>query len=64
MTDGERQLIVSRLVDKGLLPHDDGVLDPATLEHLTEREMEVFREFFFEKAANIRAGEEGGEVNL
>jgi hypothetical protein len=59
MTDGERQLIVSRLVDKGLLPYDGGVLDSATLENLTEREMEVFGEFFFEKAANIRADLDG-----
>jgi hypothetical protein len=55
MTDGERQLIVSRLVDKGLLPYDGGVLDPAALENLTEREREVFGEFFFEEVENIRA---------
>lgn len=55
MTDGERQMIVSRLVDKRLLPYDGGVLDPAALKNLTEREMEVFGEFFFEEAANIRA---------
>jgi hypothetical protein len=59
MTEGERQLIVSRLVDKGLLPYDGGVLDPAMLENLTEREMEVFGEFFFEEAANIRADMDG-----
>ena len=59
MTDGERQLIVSRLVDKGLLPYDGSVLDQATLENLTEREMEVFGEFFFEEAANIRADMDG-----
>jgi hypothetical protein len=59
MTDGERQLIVSRLVNKGLLPYDGGVLDPATLENLTEREMEVFGEFFFEEAANICAEMDG-----
>ncbi len=55
MTDGERQLIVSRLVDKGLLPYDGGVLDRATLKNLTEREMEVFGGFFFEKVENICA---------
>jgi hypothetical protein len=49
MTDGERQLIASRLVDKGLLPYYGGVLDPAALENLTEREREVFGEFFFEE---------------
>jgi hypothetical protein len=41
MTDGERQLIASRLVDKGLLPYDGGVFDPTALENLTEREREV-----------------------
>jgi hypothetical protein len=55
MTDGERQLIVTRLVDKGLLPYEGGVLDPAALENLTEREREVFGEFFFEEVGNIRA---------
>ena len=36
MTDGERQLIASRLVDKGLPPYDGGVFDPTALENLTE----------------------------
>jgi hypothetical protein len=49
MTDGGRQLIASRLVDKGLPPYDGGVLDPTALENLTELEREVFGEFFFEE---------------
>ncbi len=52
MTNEERELIVSRLVDKGLLPYDGKRLDLAKLESLTDREREVFGEFVRDDAVN------------
>jgi hypothetical protein len=42
MTDGERQLILGRLFDKGLLPWEGAEVDAATWETLSDREREVF----------------------
>lgn len=55
MTQGEGQLIVSRLVDKGLLPWDGREFDGAELEGLTEREIKVLRDIMFCEVESARA---------
>lgn len=50
MTNDERNLILKRLIDKGLLPNDGEELDPATVLSLTPREMEVLRDMLIIEA--------------
>jgi len=54
MTEDERELIVRRLIDKGLLPYDGEELDLAMALSLTPREMEVLRDVMFIEAELAR----------
>jgi hypothetical protein len=55
MTQGEGQLIASRLVDKGLIPWDGREFDPAELESLSERELKVLRDIMLCEVESARA---------
>lgn len=44
MTDGERQLILRRLVDRDLLPWNSEKITPAAIKALSARERAVFVE--------------------
>jgi hypothetical protein len=44
VTDGERQLILRRLHDKGILPYNGQMYDETSIRQLTPREREVLRD--------------------
>jgi hypothetical protein len=59
MTDRERQLILGRLFDRGLLPWECNEIDATTWETLSDREREVFAEEIAREAERLQAEEVG-----
>jgi hypothetical protein len=57
MTDRERQLILGRLFDRGLLPWEGNEIDATTWETLSDQEREVFAEEIAKEAERLQAEE-------
>jgi len=54
MTDAERELIVRRLFDRGLLPWEGVEFDVATVLEMTQRERQVLKEEMEREAAEAQ----------